>query len=347
MVLLHLAFLILGLVLLVKGSDYFIKSASSIARSLGVSDFVIGLTLVAIGTSIPELASSIAASLEQSSGLVVGNVVGSNVANIGLIVGMAAALSLIRTEREMLVRDGYIMLFAAVLFLAFASDGEMGIYESGVFLLLYIAYLFFLVEDKPKYKGKHDFRGYVRYFLRFGYLARIWGGVGGIARRGEREPTKRSLQLSSMTKDVLIIVAAGVAIVVGAQYLVREAIYIAELLAVPDVMIGITLIAVGTCLPELTISVSAARKGYGSIVIGNIIGSNIANVFLVLGVSGIISPLSVEGLTTSVTGVFMVILSLLLLFFIRTEWVIKRRDGVLFLILYLSFIVSLVFLTGI
>jgi cation:H+ antiporter len=346
MVLVHLAFLIAGLVLLVKGSDYFVKSASSIARSLGVSDFIIGLTLVAIGTSIPELASSVAASLQQSGGLVVGNVVGSNVANIGLIVGAAAALSVIRTEREMLVRDGYIMLFAALLFLVLVSDGRIGPYEAGAFLLLYIAYVFFLVEDKPKYRGRHDFRGYVRYFLRFGYLARILRGAGAIAGRGQREEGSRDLQLKPLIKDILIICASGLAIVAGAHYLVREAIYIAGLLKVPDLVIGITLIAVGTCLPELTISVSAARKGYGSIVVGNIIGSNIANVFLVLGLSGSIFPLSVKGFTTTITGIFMILLSLLLLFFIRTGWEIRRRDGIVFLALYVFFVVSLVFLVG-
>jgi cation:H+ antiporter len=243
----------------------------------------------------------------------------------------------------MLVRDGYIMLFAALLFLIFVLDGEIGLYEAAVFLLLYVAYVFFLVDDKPQYRGMHDFKGYIRYFLRFGYLVRIWGGVGGIARRNQR--AGQNIQ-SPMVKDFLILSASGVAIVIGAQYLVREAIYIAQLLKVPDVMIGITLIAVGTCLPELTVSVSAARKGYGSIVVGNIIGSNIANIFLVLGFSGSIFPLSVGGFTMTITGVFMILMSLLLLFFIRTGWEIRRRDGIVFLILYASFIVLLVFMTG-
>jgi len=339
----HLFFLVIGLVLLVKGSDYFIRSASSIAKSLGVSDFVIGLTLVAIGTSIPELASSVAASLEQSSGLVIGNVVGSNVANIGLIIGLAATLALIKTEREMLVRDGYIMMFAAVLFLLFIYDGKIGLFEAIGFLMLYIAYVFFLVEDKPKYRGMYDFKGYIRYFLRFGYLARIREGVGEMA--GKREhAVKRSLRMSAMIKDVIIVAVTGVAIVIGAQYLVRESIYIAQILKVPDVIIGVTLIAVGTSLPELTVSVSAARKGYGSIAVGNIIGSNIANIFLVIGLSGSIFPLSVGGLTILISGLFMILLSFLLLFFIRTGWEIKRREGFVFIVLYACFIILLMIL---
>ncbi|MFB0518922.1 MAG: sodium:calcium antiporter, partial [Acidobacteriota bacterium] len=126
-----------GLALLVKGSDFFVKSAASIARKLGVSEFVIGLTLVAVGTSIPELVSSIIASLKQQSGIIIGNVVGSNIANIGLIVGIAAAIHIIRTRQEMLKRDGYIMLFAALLFFVFSINRTISRTEAVIFIFLY------------------------------------------------------------------------------------------------------------------------------------------------------------------------------------------------------------------
>jgi len=170
MVLINATILLAGLVLLVKGSDYFVKAASTIAKKLGVSEFVIGLTLVAVGTSIPELASSVAASLQQASGIVIGNIVGSNIANIALIVGLAATLSPVKTEPEMLRRDGYIMLFAALLFFAFAFNEALSRLEAAIFVLLYVAYVFFLFEEIPTNKGRFYFKEFAIYFVKFEYI---------------------------------------------------------------------------------------------------------------------------------------------------------------------------------
>lgn len=177
----NIAVLVIGLALLVRGSDLFVSSASSIAKKLGVSEFIIGLTLVAIGTSIPELASSIAASLSQSSGIVIGNVAGSNIANIALIVGCAAVISVVKTDSDMLKRDGYIMVFASTLFLLLAFDLQLSRAESVLLVLFYVAYIFFLFEDKSKYEGKSYFREYIRYFVKFKYVGsmnqRIRAGI--------------------------------------------------------------------------------------------------------------------------------------------------------------------------
>src|SRR3989338_3497352 len=155
----------LGLILLVKGSDFFVKAAASIAKKLGVSGFVIGLTLVAVGTSIPEFAASIAASVKHESGLIMGNIVGSNIANIGLILGIVASFSVLKARKEMLERDGYIMIFAALLFLFFIIDQSVSRLEAIIFLLFYLAYVFFLFGIRAKGGGKYYFGEFINYFL--------------------------------------------------------------------------------------------------------------------------------------------------------------------------------------
>ncbi|AKB84964.1 calcium/sodium antiporter [Methanococcoides methylutens] len=349
----NIAILLTGLILLVKGSDLFVSSASSIAKKLGVSDFIIGLTLVAIGTSIPELASSLAASLSQSSGIVIGNVVGSNIANIALIVGCAAIISVVKTESDMLRRDGYIMLFASTLFLLFAFDLRLSRFEALIFMLLYVAYVFFLFEDKSKYDGKFYFAEFISYFVKFKYVEsmnqRIKDGINGYNsvkgmnenNAGENSEHKSKKELTVIYKDLLILAVSGVAVVFGAKYFVAQAIFFAELFQVPDTLIGVTMVAVGTSLPELMVTIAAARKGYGNIAIGNVIGSNITNIFLVLGVSALVFPLEVTGLSIMFTVPFMIMISVVLLWFINTHWEIRRIEGIALIVLYVVFLILL------
>jgi cation:H+ antiporter len=335
----NLLIFILGLVLLVKGSDYFVKSASTIAEKLGVSEFIIGLTLVAVGTSIPELASSIAASLQQASGIVVGNVVGSNIVNIGLIVGLAAIISPMKTEIEMLRRDGYIMLFAAVLFFVFALNGVLSILESAIFVLVFIAYVFFLFEEAEKYEGKLHFKEFVIYFFKFEYIVSARQKFNCIRNgnsKGENCPSREGF-----AKDILILLISCAAIIIGANLFVEESILFAELLGVPEAIIGTTLVAFGTSLPELVVTLSAAKQGFGSIALGNIIGSNIANVLLILGLSGLIFPVAIEQISLFFTTPVMILISVILLLFISTDWEIKRWEGVALTAFYAAFLIVL------
>ncbi|HIH73982.1 MAG TPA: calcium/sodium antiporter [Methanosarcina sp.] len=344
MIITNILILLFGLVFLVKGSDYFVKSASTIAKKLGISEFVIGLTLVAVGTSIPELASSIAASIQQASGIVIGNVVGSNIVNIGLIVGLAAFLSPMRTEIEMLKRDGYIMLFSAVLFFIFALNGELSIIESGLFVLLYIAYVFFLFEEAEKYEGKLHFKEFITYFFKFKYINSARQKLNGINRNkdsGSENGNGNGKLEGGFTKDILTLVLSCAAIVIGAKYFVEESIFFAELLGVPDTIIGTTLVAVGTSLPELVVTVSAARQGYGNIALGNVIGSNITNIFLILGLSGLLYPIAVAEISLLFTTPVMIFISLILLIFISTGWEIKRWEGIALMVLYAAFLLVL------
>ncbi len=350
MVLINVVLLVLGLVLLAKGSDFFVKSAASVAQKRGVSEFVIGLTLVALGTSIPELASSVIAAMEQQSGIVIGNVVGSNIANIGLIVGLGALIARIKTKQEMLRRDGYIMLFAALLFYVFIINGTVSRLEALIFLLLYIAYTVFLFETKPKSRDKYEFKEFIRYFLGFKYIATIQSiiipSLNKNKKKSKNTPEEiktKELSKPDIIRDFLVLIISGFAIVVGASYLVNEAIFFADFFDIPKTVIGISLVALGTSLPELGVTISAARQGYGNIAVGNVIGSNIANIFLVVGVSAMIFPLSVIKPTIFYLTPFMIFMSILLLIFIRSNWEISRIKGIVFLALYALFLAVLFF----
>lgn len=363
--------LLAGLALLVKGSDLFVMSSSSIAKKLGVSEFVIGLTLVSIGTSVPELASSLAASFQGASGIVIGNVLGSNIANVGLIVGTAALLSRVKTEELMLKRDGYIMFFASVLFYIFALDFRISRLEASIFLLFYIAYIFFLLDKVQKHEEEIYFKDFLNYFFKFEYLfdlkAKIETGIKGRIetngirekeeekekeKEGEKEEEKDSeLEIESeievktygegtLSADFVKLFASGGAIIIGASYFIDQSIFFARLLEVPETLIGISLVAVGTSLPELMVTVSAARSGFANIALGNAIGSNITNIFLILGCAGLAYPLQMTELSVYFIAPFMLFISLLLLLFIWTGWQIKRFEGLFLLLIYAGFMLQ-------
>ena len=334
-------------------------SSSSIAKKLGGSAFVIGLTLVSIGTSVPELASSLTASFQGASGIVIGNVVGSNIANVGLIVGTAAPLSRVKTEELMLKRDGYIMFFASVLFYIFALDFQISRLEAAVFLLFYIAYIFFLLDKVQKHEEEIYFKDFLNYFFKFEYLfdlkAKIETGIKGRLEtngiREEKEEKDSELEIESeievktygketLFADFVKLLASGAAIIIGAGYFINQSIFFARLLEVPETLIGMSLVAVGTSLPELMVTVSAARSGFANIALGNAIGSNITNIFLILGCAGLAYPLPMTELSVYFITPFMLFISLLLLLFIWTGWQIKRFEGLFLLLIYAGFMLQ-------
>ncbi|MBU0615502.1 MAG: calcium/sodium antiporter [Nanoarchaeota archaeon] len=347
MVFVNFILLIVGLVLLVKGSDFFVESASSIAKRMGVSEFVIGLTLVALGTSVPELASSVVAAAKGAGDLAIGNVVGSNIANIGLILGIAAVIAVIKTKKQMLTRDGFLMLFATCLFYIFIIDGVFGWIEALLFLLLYVAYMTFLIKSKDKMEKEYHFGHFVRYFFRFGYIVTIRNGIQSSLKK-KKIPSRKKAALkqkfrAGMLRDLALLFIGGVGIVFGARYLVEEAIFFANIFNLSNTVIGVILVAVGTSLPELSVSITAAKKGYGDICVGNVIGSNIANLFLILGVAGLITPLVVDITTLLFTGPVMILMAIMLLIFIRSRWKIRRTEGLILLTMYCLFISLLLF----
>lgn len=394
MYLINVLVLVGGLLLLVKGADLFVVSSSWIAKRFGVSEFIIGLTLVSIGTSVPELASSITASFEQASGIVIGNVLGSNIANIGLIVSVSGLLSNVKTEELMLKRDGYIMLFSAVLFFLFILDFRISRIEAFVFLFLYFIYLLFLLDKVRRHEEDIYFKGFIIYLIKFEYIfdlkERIETGVRGrtdekrikkyskkmhkatdeeFGKKEQKEQDEESgkkeqiqsedktyseikyeyeaemenetedLSESSLLIEFIKLIASGVAIVIGAKYFIEQSIFFALLLDIPETIIGISLVAVGTSLPELMVTVSASRSGYASIGLGTVIGSNITNTLLILGCSGLINPLKVTENTVYYIAPFMLFISILLLLFIRTGWRIKRYEALILFLMYFGFMI--------
>ncbi len=334
-----------GLVLLIKGSDFFVNSAMRIAKQLGISEFVIGLTLVALGTSIPEMGASIAASIKHQSGIVTGNVLGSNIANIGLIMGIVAVLWVVKTDRQMLKRDGYIMLFAGVLFYVFLFNGTVSRIEGFIFLILYVVYVLFVVETTSKLDHVYRFKDFITYFFKFSYIRTINRGLTHDNHEGKKEQGKSTFSKGNILKELGIVVLSVIAISYGAKLLVEGAVLFANFFHVPQTLIGLSLIAIGTSLPELGVALSAARKGFGNIVVGNVIGSNIANIFLVVGISSIISPLAVIKSTIFLSAPFMIFMTLLFLFFMRSRRQIERIEAIILLLLYGVFL-SYMFVYG-
>src|SRR3989339_640974 len=253
----------IGLILLVKGSIYTVKYSSSLAKKFGVSEFVIGLTLVAIGTSLPELVSSIVASFKDASSIILGNIIGANIANITLVIGLAAITSKLVVKTEFVKRDAHMLL--ACLFL-------------------------FIFHSKKKLNGFNEF---IPYFFKLEYLLTIKSFF--IRNLSNKKKKRKNQFYRGIIGDIVIIIISLFAVIYGANLMIERAIYFAELYSFPKFLIGI-LISLGTTAPEMTVSISAARKGFGDIAIGNAIGSVIVNTLFILGFASLISPIKmVEG----------------------------------------------------
>ncbi len=341
----HVAVFAVSLVVLVKSADYLVEYSARLARRFQVSDLVVGLVITSVGTSLPELASSLSAALAQSSGLVIGNVVGSNIANIGLVLGMAAAVKPFATERRMHDRDGFILLASAALFFALALDNAISRLDAAIFLTFYVAYVVFAART-DRAGIEHQFRDFLRFVFDFEYaspLARRLSrrGRDGRPAAADRAPVARRMLLL----EAGVVVVSLAALIVSARFLVAEAVWLAQLLKVPENLIGLSLVAVGTSLPELLVSVSAARKGKAELIVGNVVGSNIANTLLIVGLAASVHPLEVAELSVIYTIPIMLFFSLALLYFIRTDWRIGRSQGALAMVGYAAFMVA-AFLQG-
>lgn len=322
--------LLIGMALLIKGADIFIEAAVRIAEKHKISEFTIGLTLVSVGTSLPELAASGFASYTGSPGLAVGNVVGSNIANIGLILGLSALVSRVKGNEDILKRDGSIMIFASVLAYAFLIDGMVSRGEGFFLFLFFIAYTVFLFEEPPHYYG---LRAFIIYFFKLEYVRSIH--KKNLMSQGTAE------KISGHTKDILLVVVGLLGVVLGADLTVKGAVGVASSLGVSETIIGLTLISLGTSLPELVVSFSAAQKKRSGILIGNILGSNISNIFLILGVSSMIGPLPASSLTIYYGIPVMLFISALLLYFLKTNRELTKKEGVTLFNIYILFQVGL------
>lgn len=310
----EIALLIAGLVVLLKGADVLVDGAASMASKFRVSPLMIGLTVVAFGTSMPELGVSMAASVHEQSDIVLGNIMGSNIANILLILGLAAILMPLKVKNQTLWKEiPYGFMAALVLFLM-ASDsliaGRISMIDSidGYVLLLFFSVFMAYVIGAAK-SQRRMFRGDGK-IKEYSTPVSLGLAIGGIA---------------------------GVSI--GGQWVVSGAVYIARVFGLSEFLIGATIIAVGTSLPELATSAAAALKKRADIAVGNIAGSNIFNIFFVLGISAAVRPVAVSWMR-SIDLIFLLLASGLFFVFVFLDRKreLSRGEGIVFLFLFLVYI---------
>ncbi len=290
---------IVAMAILIYGADFIIEEAEKIAFHFNISTFVIGATVVALGTSLPEMAVSMNASSSGKSDLAIANVMGSVILNITLVLGLVFLLSkkMIPT-RDLFAKDSAWALFPIFIFIIMSYDGEISRFDGILFLILMGGYLLFLLTDAKELtpeieKSEERFK---------------WG------------------------KTVSLLLVGFALVIVGAHFAVDSAANIARAIGVSEWIIGLLLIAFGTSLPELVVSIVAARKGSGDMVIGNIIGSNVANFTVVLGAASLINPLSVN-LTANAFDIMAALIASVMLVFITANKLYNKSAGIALLIL--------------
>ena len=303
-----IALLIVGFVMLTKGADWFVDGSSALAFRLGIPQLVIGLTIVAMGTSAPEAAVSITSALKGNEGITVGNVVGSNIMNILLILGIASVIVPLAVQKSTRMIEIPYMIAITVLFGVLGYTEEMVTRVEGG--ILWIAFLIYL-----------------------GYL--LW-----MAKKGKEhnEPDEKQ---KSLPVQLLMILAGLICIVLGSDFVVDGATEIAKVIGISERIIGLTIVAFGTSLPELVTSIAAARRGNADIAIGNIVGSNVFNILFVAGTSALISPIVFESKFVLDTAVATATAVLLLVCVCNKEGKLKRSGGIIMLAAYAVYFVKL------
>lgn len=301
-----------GFIGLLIGGNLLVQGAVALARQLGISPMIIGLTLVGFGTSMPELVTSVQAALAGSPGIAIGNIVGSNIANILLILGASALIMPMLVHAPALRRDGTVLMAVSIICMAMLLWGQIDRIMAFVIIAILFAYVLFTIASE-----KRNNTAAVEVY------------------EGEAAAIKDT---SGSTLHNAVVLIGGLLItIISARFLVSGAISIAQTYGVPDTVIGLTIIAVGTSLPELVTSVIAARKGQGDVAFGSVIGSNIFNVLGILGVTALVTPIAVPPQFVAIDIWVMLAATVLLLIFARTGWRIGRREGGIMFALYLVY----------
>jgi len=278
------------IVALGKGAAWLVNSATAIAKRFGISELVIGLTIVAFGTSAPEFGVTILAALKDIGDISVGNIVGSNIFNLGFILGGTAIIHNLKTDREVFQRDGIFLLFGTILLMIFLWNLNLAKIEGIILFSLLFIYIAFLYWNRAAVEVAH--------------------------------PSSKDFH---PWRYVLLLVGFGM-VAISSHFLVESAIDLAKVFGVSEWIIGVTIVAAGTSAPEFATSVVAAVKGHHGLSVGNLIGSDIFNMFGVLGLASIIRTLSID-LSARSSLIALIFMVALVLLFIRTGWVISRREG--------------------
>lgn len=304
-IVIQVVLLIVGFVLLIKGSDFFVDGASSVASILKIPSLIVGLTIVAFGTSAPEAAVSITSSLSGSNALALSNVIGSNLFNMLLIIGLCAILSELKISKKVLSLDLPFLVILTGILTAFILIGwNISRVEGIILLILIIAYIAYLIYNAQKSKESQ------------------------IVEKPKISPLK----------SIIYIVCGIAGIIIGADFVVDSASYIAMAFGMSETLVGLTIVAMGTSLPELATSLTALKKGENQLVIGNVIGSNIFNISFVLGASSAISPIAINpNMQTDI----ILMLGVTILFFIfgKTQDKYDKKEGLILLALFIAYMV--------
>ena len=308
---LQTALLAVGFVMLIKGADWFVVGAASLAGKFGIPQLVIGLTIVAMGTSAPEAAVSISAAVRGNAGITIGNVVGSNILNVLVILGLASVIIPIAVKKSTIKYEiPFTILVTAALAVLGLWDNKISRLEGGILWVLFIAYLAYL-------------------FI--------------MTKKGDAEAEENNSALDKVWKMILCILVGGGLIVWGSDVTVDAATKIAGYFGMSDRLIGLTIVALGTSLPELITSVTAAKKGNADIAIGNIVGSNLFNILFVVGTTALITPViyAQNFIVDSIVAVAAMVV--LLICVLNKERKLKRWGGIILLLGYVGYFVYLIY----
>ena len=318
-----LVFLVIGFVLLIKGADFFVEGSSSVAKRLHVPSIIIGLTIVAMGTSLPETAVSVSASLAGNNELAVSNVVGSNIFNLMVVIGVCAILATVNVARETIRRDIPLSLICAGLLMLLGIVGlgdksgmTLGHLDGVIFIVLFACYIIYMIRTAMKASKE-------------GKKVEIEGG------------SDEEIKLVSVPVSILFIIGGAIAIAVGGDVTVDAASRIASDLGMSQTLIGLTIVSIGTSLPELVTSIVAARKNEVDMALGNAIGSNIFNILMVLGIASAISPISI--ITENIIDLcVLIVFTICAWIFAGTKKKIGRAEGLCMIALYAAYAVYII-----
>jgi cation:H+ antiporter len=308
-------YLLGGFVLLFLAGELLVRGASNLAERLGVQPLVIGIVIVGFGTSVPELATSVRAALQGAPGIAIGNVVGSNIANMLLILGAGAVVFPIATRRSHVFRDGGVGVLGAILLGLAAWWGELNLIMGVVLIGVLIGYLWWLLHDDHKQRCE--------------------------ANEAADIPPQGSKLSMAVLIDTLTLLAGIAGVLLGGKFLVDGAVEIARVYGIDEGVVGLTIVALGTSLPELATSIIAAVRRQTDLAVGNVLGSNIYNIFGIGGVTATITPIPIEGTMATVNIPFLIILSIVLIGIVIWQHGVSRMTGIAFLIGYMAYVFSL------
>lgn len=311
--LINILLLALGFVMLVKGSDFFVDGASGIATKFGIPQLIVGLTIVAMGTSAPEAAVSLAAAFSNNAEITVGNVLGSNILNVLIILGLSSVVFPLVVQKKSLIVDIPLVIFSSLLILVLGLDGTIGRIDGIILLVVFVAFIIYQIWDAKKQKSEL---------------------------LSSEQDSKEENKNDSLVKLILFTVIGLAVVILGSKAVVYSASNLALKLGFSERFVGLTVVALGTSLPELFTSVTAAMKKNSDIAIGNIIGSNIFNILFVVGLSSVIIPIGFAK-DFIFDGIISLISVVLLLLLCLPKKRLGRIGGVIFLIGYILYFIKI------